>query len=180
MLSILHYDPKWLEYGFVDELFLQEQVTQYDEANDKNTEHYRYAAFRKTIEAPTIDDVTLDRYVELAGLDEDQAMAHAALALLARHKGLTEAQLTRMKRHRAFAPPELQNIIEQTQLSRELDSSDLTDDLFARCVSFGKDNVQRKLLGKSGISPEQLAVLIYHGANRAIRNLAKEKLRRLV
>lgn len=179
-LSKLHYDPKWLEYGFLDQPFLDEQIAQYETGNDKSAEHYRYAAFRKLLEASAIDDPTLDRYVELAGLDEDQAMAQAALGLLARYEGLTEHQLSRITVHRAFASAELREIIEQTQLLRELNSRDLTDHLFARCVSNGKDRVQRKLLGKPGLSPQQLAVLTGHGANRAIRNLAKDKLRRLL
>src|SRR2546430_2597682 len=117
------------------------------------------------MEAPAIDDLTIDRYVELAGLDEDQTMAESALALLVRHNGLTDNQLSRVKMHRAFAAIELQRIIEETQLLRELHSSDLTDDLFDRCVSFGKDEVQRKLLGKPGISLQQLATLTDRGAN---------------
>jgi hypothetical protein len=121
-LTKLRYDFKWLEYGFVDQPFLDEQVQQYESGSDDNIEHYRYAAFRKLLEASAIDDLTLDRYVELAELDEDQTMAQAALGLLARHKGLTEHQLSRMKMHRAFAATELQEIIEQTQLLRELDS----------------------------------------------------------
>ena len=114
------------------EPFLHEQIKQYDEGDVINTEHYRYPAFRKLMEAPAIDDLTIDRYVELAGLGEDQTMAQSALALLVRHNGLTENQLSRVKMHRAFAAIELQRIIEETQLLRELHSSDLTDDLFDR------------------------------------------------
>jgi len=86
--------PKWLEYGLIDLPFVNEQVKRYESGDDDNIEHYRYAAFRKLLEgAGSIDDLTLDRYVELAELDEDQEMAEAALGLLLRHNGLTEQQL---------------------------------------------------------------------------------------
>ena len=66
-------------------------------------------------------------------------MAEAALGKLASFRGLTEEQLCRMKTHPAFATPALQSIVDRTQLLRELDSSDVTDDL-GRCISFGKDD----------------------------------------
>ena len=178
-LAKLHYDPKWLEYGLIDLPFVNEQVKRYESGDDDNIEHYRYAAFRKLLEgAGSIDDLTLDRYVELAELDEDQEMAEAALGLLLRHNGLTEQQLNRIKTRQIFATRPLQNIIEQVQLLHELDSPTVTDAVFDRCVSIGKSEVQRKLLSKSKISPEQLAVLTDKGANRAIRNLARNQLRR--
>lgn len=180
MLSKLHYHPKWVEYGFLDSPFLHEQIAQFETGDDKNTEHFRYAAFRRVLETPEIDDRFLERYIELAELDEDVVMGRAALGLLVRHKGLTNLQLDRIKGHRAFAAKELQEIIERTQLLRELDYADVTEELFARCISSGKDEVQRKLISKSGLSRMQLAFLSDHGANKAVRNLANVKLRRLL
>src|SRR2546430_10460650 len=136
LLSKLQYDPKWLEYGCVDQSLLTQQSTRYDTGDDRNTEHYRYAAFGRILErTSTIDDLTIDRYVELAKLDKDQVMAEAALGLLVSFPGLAEEQLVRMKAHPAFATPVLQSIINRTQLLRELDSPSLTEDVFARCIS---------------------------------------------
>ena len=176
-LAKLRYDPKWLEYGFVSEPYLDEQLAKYERDGDEDAEHYRYDSFRRLLEAvSTLDDVTIDRYIELAALDEDQTMAQAALGLLVRHDGLTQQQLSRLRMHPIFASRELQASIEQTQLLRDLDSSNIADDVFERCVALGKGEVQRKLLSKSGISPQQLAAVADRGANRAIRNLAKNKL----
>lgn len=87
-LNKLHYDPRWLEYGFVDRQFLHDQLTQYETTSDKNTEHYRYAAFRRLLSvASAIDDAIFGRYIEIAELDEDPEMAQAALGLLVRHNG---------------------------------------------------------------------------------------------
>lgn len=178
-LAKLHYDPKWLEYGFLDWAFLESQVQQYESGEDENTEHYRYAAFRKVLEElKAVNDLWLDRYLELAELDEDQVMADGALGLLLRSPLLTDQQLDRIKTRQIFATKPLQSIIEQVELLRILESPIVTDTVFDRCVSVGKSEVQRKLLNKPGLSPEQLSLLVDKGANRAIRNLAKSQLQR--
>jgi hypothetical protein len=122
----------------------------------------------------------LNRFIELALLDEDQTMAQSALAELVRHTNLTEQQLNHLTNHPAFASQSLQSIIDQTKLSREILARDISDDLFTRCLFSGHDSVQRKLLHRPDLSKEQLERLSEYGANRAIRNLAKEELRRFV
>ena len=176
MLATLHYDSKWVEYGFLDEESLKEQVSRYKTGVDENTEHYRYSSFCSLLDRAVQDTVTLDRFIELADLDADQTMARAALGQLVRHSGLATQQLNYLKSHPSFASPILQTILDQTLLLRELHSSDLSDDLFNRCLSSGKDGVQRTLLDHSRISKEQVETLSEHGATRAIRNLAKQKL----
>ena len=103
-------------------------------------------------------------------------MAEAALTDLVRHEGLTAQQLNDIKTLPAFASSQLQQTIGQVELLRALDSSDLGDDLFDRCLFNGGDLIQRKLLDHRRISTEQLSTLAIHGVNRAIRNLAKQRL----
>lgn len=176
MLEVLRYDSGWLRYGLIDQRSLAEQFSRFQKGVDENTEHYRYLSFCKLLERLTIDDVTLDRFIELAVLDEDQSMAAAALTNLVRHDGLTSRQLNHLKSLPAFASSQLQETIGQVELLRALDSSDLGDDLFNRCLFNGGDLIQRKLLNHGRISTEQLSTLAEHGVNRAIRNLAKQKL----
>ena len=175
MLATLHYHPKWLEYGFVDETDLRNQFSKYMAGLDENLEHYRYESFHKSIAAPTIDDVKLYQYIELAQLDEDKTMAHAALAQLAKHTGLTDEQWASIKEHAAFKTIDLLPIIERTDLLRKLTSSDLTDELFERALSTGDREIQRQLLENGKIPRRYLIVLAERGSNSAIRNLAKEK-----
>ena len=177
MLAVLHYDSKWLDYQFIDEQCLREQIAQFESGSDKNKEHYRYASFCRLLSRAVLDDVILNRLVELALLDEDQTLANAVLAELVRHPGLTAEQLSYLKAHPAYASPGLQNVVEQAQLLRELSSSELSDDLFSRCMLSGEDVVQRKLLKDARISKEQLQTLADYAANRAVRNLAKQRLR---
>ena len=92
-LAELGYDIKWLLYSFVDEPFLQGQITQLRTGDDSNAEHYRYAAFLKVLAGQVaLDDVSLARYVELTTLDHDQVMAKSALIRLVRWPGLTNSQ----------------------------------------------------------------------------------------
>lgn len=175
ILTRLHYDPKWVEYGFITELDLREQFSKYMSGLDENLEHYRYQSFCRSIDSTDIDDMKLDRYIELAQLDEDETMAGAALAHLAKHRGLTERQSLRMKEHPAFAAKYLQSILERTQLLRKLATSGITNDLFEEALSSGDREVQRQLLSNEKISREQLLILAARGSNRSVRNLAKEK-----
>ncbi len=179
ILTKLHYDTKWLTYGFVDQSFLRNQSERYDSGIDTNTEHYRYIAFCRLLDEQTsVDDLTMDRYIELAEIDDDKAMAFAALVRLIRYPGLTRQQLDRLKCLPPFAQEDLQRTIEEAQLLRDLDSEDIADGLFDQAMTFSKPSVQRKLLSKAHISLRQLEILRDRGASKAIRNLAQEKLRR--
>ena len=72
MLEVLQYHSGWLKYGLIDQQSLVEQFSQYQKGIDENREHYRYLSFYKLLNRLTIDDITLDRFVELAVRDEDQ------------------------------------------------------------------------------------------------------------
>jgi DNA-binding Xre family transcriptional regulator len=180
LLNRLHYAAEWVDYGFVDETFLTAQMEAAELSGDESTEHYRYAAFKAVLESNSnLDDLTIDRFIKLAELDEDQTMAEAALALLARNTNLTDEQLERIRTHRAFTPPALQKILMQNQLLRSLDSVQLTDDVFERCLTMGNGDVQRKLVARKDLSANQLMRLMTSGSNRAVRNLAKQQLHKI-
>ena len=178
LLKKLGYDPTWLEYGLIDEDLLRLQSKQYDISADKNIEHYRYAAFRAFLEKNTVlDDTLLDIYVRLAQLDEDPVMAQSALILLIGWPHLTDSQLDRLSKHPAFVSPTTQRHIERTGLLRLLRASAVTDELFDRCIISHDEVVQRELLKRHDISHQQLEVFQVRGANKAIRNIAKQKQR---
>ncbi len=178
-LKKLHYSHRWLEYGFVDDQMLNDQLRALESDSVGGLEHYRFDAFRKILtNLAHLDSLTIERFIELANLDEDQTMAEAALGLLARQSSLTQEQLDRLKEHPAFRDDQLQKIINRIQLSRELDTSNLTDEFINRIISMRDDSVQRKLVNRLDISREQLELLTKLGVNRAVRNLAGAKLRR--
>ncbi|MEO6392298.1 MAG: hypothetical protein ABIP75_10635 [Pyrinomonadaceae bacterium] len=164
----------------MDEVILGEQVMEFELGVDPNSEHYRHASFCRILERTEIDDLTMDRFVELAELDPDQVMAEATLGQLVRHCGLTTGQIDRLCGHPAFATPDLQRICEQTRLLRGLDSADPSREFVDRCISVGDSVVQRKLLERIELTVGQLMALSEMGANRAVRNLALAELRRKV
>lgn len=178
-LKKLHYHPKWQEYGFLEPAFLEHQLKQYESGVDECLEHYRFDAFCQVLERmPALDNSMIDRYVELAVLDEDGAMAQAALALLIKNPQLTTVQLNRLRAHKAFTTEVLQKIIEQRYLLRALDNVHLSNDLFERCLLSKNNDVQRKLLSTQELSLDQLTTLMDRGVNSAVRNLARARLRR--
>lgn len=180
MLATLGYPAKWLEYDLLAQGTMAEQIAEFDRGEDQNTEHYRYTSFCRILERTELDDLTVDRFIELACLDPDQAMAAAALGQLVRHRSLTATQLDRLSVHPAFATRVLKRICQQTRLLRGLDSANPSGEFIDRCISTGDSVVQRKLLERIELNVGQLMALSEKGSNRAVRNLARSQLRRKV
>lgn len=175
----LHYDSRWLDCGFLSDEFWQNQYSQYQTSDDKNTEHYRYEAFQAFLSHHNmLDEVTLDHYIQLASADPDRTMGNAALALLLHWPGLTDAQLQHLRDNPAYNTPLLRKLQQKILLLRELRTADISDESFERFLTSGDAEVHRVLLSKSGLKAEHLKWLQAHGANKAIRNMAKQKLQR--
>ena len=98
-LELLGYSPKWVEYGDLTPEFLLAQVARFHSSHDKNTEHYRYAAFKHLQRRAALSDLEFDQYVELATLDPDPGMGTAAIIDLVHHPGLTETQFEAIMAH---------------------------------------------------------------------------------
>jgi hypothetical protein len=69
-LATLGFHPRWLESGLLDAAGLQRLLERFGQSDDRNTEHYRYAAVLDVIRryAP-LDDTRIEQYLELARLD---------------------------------------------------------------------------------------------------------------
>jgi hypothetical protein len=173
----LHYDSRWLDYGFLSDEFWQNQYSRYQASNDKNTEHYRFEAFQTIfMNREVLDETTLNHYIELASADPDRSMGGSALALLLRWPGLTDAQLQQLSNHPSYNRPFLRKLHQRTILLRELHATGLSDESFKRFFASQDAEIHRALLSKSGIKAEHLELLQDRGANKAIRNMAKRKL----
>ena len=67
-LRTLGYTPRWLRAGLLDAASLAEQLAVFQTGEDRNTEHYRYGAFRRALETRScMDDETLDAYLDCGG-----------------------------------------------------------------------------------------------------------------
>ena len=173
----LNYHDNWLEMNFISQDYFNEQLTQYQTSDDKNTEHYRYAAFGHILKMrQSLTDGEVANYIELTQIDPDQSMAIAALIQLLKWSGLTDQQAIQIKQSPAFLNPTIQKIAAQQELLKQLDVPPLTAEIFELCLASKADFIQRKLFTCSELTAEQLGVLRQQGANRAIRNMANQKL----
>jgi hypothetical protein len=177
ILDKLKYSQQWLDYGLLDEAYLLAQGIRFDASDDKNTEHYRYDAFKAILSERTVlDDAILENIVHLSQLDADQGMGQAALILLVDWPNLTDLQLDLLYTHPAFSSPVVQRRIQRVHLLRQLRTSGLTNELFDSSILSRDEVVHRELLGRQDISRQQLERLREQGANKAIRNIAKQRL----
>jgi hypothetical protein len=179
ILAELHYVPQWLDYGLLSEEFWQNQYSRYQASDDKNTEHYRFEAFQAVLlNHGMLDGAALNHYIELAMADPDPSMGGSALALLIHWHGLTDEQLHQLVRHPAYNQPFLQKLLQQVMMLRELHSTGINEESFERFLGSQDAVIHRALLSDSRIKAEHLQLLQARGANRAIRNIAKQKLQR--
>jgi hypothetical protein len=164
-LELLGYSSKWVEYGLLTPEFLEEQVTRFHTGEDRNTEHYRYAAFKQLQRRETFSDLELEQYVELASADPDPGMGTAALVDLVHHPGLTETQWEVLVTHSCLQT--LPRLVKKWRLYRELRRPELTDEIYWRCVNEGDGNVHRAVV----------EALHQRGGNKAVRNIAGVRLK---
>jgi hypothetical protein len=177
-LMVLEYDKKWIEYEFIDNNFILEQFAYYKSSDDKNTEHYRYGAFRSILQnRKSLTDYQINQYIELATIDNDQGMAESVLVQLFTWNGLSEEQYNRLKSHPGFSKPIFQKLDKRYSMIKELGKIELTDEIVKHYIANGDGDVQLSLLVKNGITRKQLEYIHEKGINRRVRNIAKDMLR---
>lgn len=200
----LHFDEQWFVDGMLSPDFFAQQIQKYRtvqrlyQAQDAvaddlerrqatteadlswaSREHHRYAAFQtllKTHEQFTAEE--LARYIRLCELDEEKTMARSALINLLLWPGLGEKQRQNLASHPAFANEVIQKIIWRQQKQLELAADEISAELFAEIMQRHDAVVERELVQSKGLTRPQLEAMAEHGCNRALRNLAKVRLKR--
>jgi len=90
----LKYHQAWLEYGFINEAELINQISEFETGEDPNTEHYRYKSFLNFIEErKKFEDDEITNFIKLVDLDTHKGMASSALVQLFRSQKLTVSQI---------------------------------------------------------------------------------------
>ncbi len=180
-LAELQIHQKWLESGFITKEWLKATYERFCNSDDKNTEHYRYAAFLQVLSSkPLISDEEIEKYIELAEIDVDKRMAEAALGALIR-VGMKQDKLDWFSNHAAYQTKYLQKILKQKILLREIEENKaepIAEAQFERYIASKDDWVQRILLWQGKLSQEQVKALSIRGTNKAVRNIANQELRR--
>lgn len=178
----LHFHPRWFEYQLLPWSFFELQVERYHhgaEAVWRSKEHHRYFAFQTVLASRSeLSDVQLEQYIELCQLDEDEAMARSALVNLLSWHGLSKEQQVRLTVHPSFSFSVAQKIIWRNRMNAELQSKPLSDQVFSEILARRDPAMERQLVACDAISRNQLEVLAEQGMNRAVRNIAKNRLER--
>jgi hypothetical protein len=178
LLAKLEYSSKWRDYGFLDGDFLREQGEDFDTSGDKNTEHYRWAAFRAYLGYHrSLDSVQLSHYIDLAVSDSDKAMGEAALGMLLQWPGLTPEQFDLLTQHPAFQRPFLQKMATRKRLLSEVGRTPLDSASVARFLDSGDDAVFQALLDRADIPRETLERIRDVAPNANLRRAAEARLR---
>ena len=180
-LEELQFDPKWLESGFITQAWLRATFDKYCNSKDKNTAHYRYAAFLHVLSSkPSFSDEEIEKYIERAEIDIDKGMAEAALGALIK-VGLKQDKLDWFNKHPAYQTKRLQKILKQKLLLSEIEQNKtelITEEQFERYIESKDDWVQKTLLWQGKLSHDQVKALSICGANKAVRNIANQEMRR--
>jgi hypothetical protein len=103
-------------------------------------------------------------------------LATAALANLLEFQGLTDDQFEQLAANSVFETNGLQRIIRRRRLLKALSKESVDSGLFELSLASSDDAVQRALVLHRGINREQLEILASDGCNKAVRNMAKQRL----
>jgi hypothetical protein len=174
-LELLGYSSKWVEYGFLTEELLRDQVQRFHTSDDQNTEHYRYAAFRQIDRRAAFCDLEFEQYIELAASDPDPGMGTSALIDLLQHPGITREQWEALLAHPLVqAHPRL---VQKERLRRVLREPDAPLETLERCVAEGTSVIHREMLDLPDLPRSILEALHECGGSKAVRNIAGLRLK---
>ena len=176
-LAKLGYTNLWLNYGIltIQQLISQEQ--EFDNSEDKNTEHYRCGAFVDFLQNRIkLSDTDFDNLIVLILQDEDESMANAITVTIFETIELTDSQFEKLCATIMHFGDRSEKII-RYRLLRKLKHSALTDEFLEECIENGDCVVHEHILEIANVI--QLQELTIKGRNKRIRNVATEKLKKL-
>lgn len=184
-IASLHFHPKWFEQDWLPAAFFEQQIERFkhpqrdEDYGWQHLEYHRYLAFKTVLTShERLNDEQVEQYIELCQLDEDQGMASAALRDLLLWRGFAKEQYDQIIAHPAFDETHLQKTIWRNKMSLELLSDSVSDAAFTEITERRDTTFERRLVDSVGISCRQLEVLAEKGINRAVRNIAKNRLGR--
>jgi len=178
-LKALQYSPQWLEWGFIDVSFLEEQYQEFGLEKDSGSEHYRYGAFRRWLQNnEKYSDTEIKQFLELVECDPDEGMATSAAIDLLRWPRISKEQFDTIALFLIrVSGGRLANNVERERCLRELrrmGTISLTE--FQRYMDLGDAVIQRYLYDNFTHSNIMfLQILEQEGKTKAIRNQAKQK-----
>lgn len=172
------YTTLWLDSGVLTIDYLNEQVKVYDNSDDKNTEHYRYATFSNYLSSKTeLSDIEFENYLKLTFEDNNPLMAGSATADVFYKINLTEEQFERLCKTIGHFGKWTEKLVTRQILLRQIKSLKFTDGLFDKCIENGDSVIHEYILDIA--NGDQLQELAVKGKSKKIRNTASQKLKNL-
>ena len=180
-LKKLGYSKAWIDYGHLEESTLTEQIKKFVAGEDPNTEHYRYASFRKILEnAQVVSDKLIEELLVLVDSDPDQSMASSVLYQLISRPDISDEQFEFIAKHDHFSPQgRLHKALPKFKLLRELQKNGISDALLEKLMNLDISSIQADLLDRSDLTEHHLQILEQRGRSKAIRNRARIQRSRL-
>lgn len=182
-LEDLGYTKKWFDYGLLTEEILANQISECQNGEDQNLEHYRYGSFKNwLLRKGEFTNREISQFVELALEDSDQLMAGSAVKELFTHPNISDTQFIMIK----TLLPKFGNwtlkLIQRVELKRRIENEPLTEEIVQCCINYQKQFNENNLIELIIDKAERMEILNLFTANdfgKGIRNRAIEKIRRI-
>ena len=178
--QLLGYSPDWFKYGIMDEKKLEMQLKEFENSDDENTEHYRYAAFLNWLQnKDSLSLQEIKNYIELAINDEIETMGGSAIKELFKSSILNEEQYEYVKGRLHEFGEWTKKLISREDLLKEIQSEKITFDLFTKCWEHKmifKENLLIEIILEKTENPEILEFIINTEISKKIKRQALNKL----
>lgn len=175
-LGALGYSRRWLDGGLLSKEELLEQYRQFRMPNgDRNLEHYRHRAVTNYLDRlEGMTDEEVDELLEIGRLDPDYSIQSDVPHSLVRKRWLTDEQLDRVASR--FSSPSFDRLVSRIRLLRRLAGPEVEASVLDEAIACGDAHVHEAVLAHPRLARQQVLRLGQTGANRAIRNSARQLL----
>ena len=177
-INLLGYTQAWIDCGVITEEFVVDQAKLLSEAEDKNTEHYRWGAFKSFIERKEfISDQELLQLLSLEdkGHDECDLSINRAIEIIISGL-LSDEQLNSISNHPILEEKSVSKRYIRERICREIESRGLVEEVFESVVLSEDNAVHEYALSSSTISKSQVE-WFSNNSSRKIKNIAGQLLR---
>lgn len=175
----LGYDDKWFAAGVIDDAVLRAQWATWLRSDDHNADHHRHGAFvtyLSTTVALSDDQVRALLELRCAGPDDHDLSVNRVHELL-RWPGLRDDQLAALLDWSGVATESTRKLQLRVRLSRQLHAEGLTNAFWQRVRDSGDGALHERILRHEHAQHMHFVWLAAHGANRSIRNQARQRSR---
>ncbi|MDP6542520.1 MAG: hypothetical protein QGH60_00930 [Phycisphaerae bacterium] len=174
-LARLGYDREWISSGIISEQFLLAQYAEIQMSDDDNAEHYRCGAYRNYIQSKqALSDDEIDNIFALTdcGPDGEDLRLNRVIELV-RSGLLTAEQFGELGNRSEVHQPPVDKVYARHEILRAIDERGLAE-TFERIKQTQDSWVHERVLEHPDLVSEQVVWLAQNGANKRIRNVAKQ------